>query len=98
MILLLGRPTKNGDTGLKSPISPSPVFVPINGFKTPDTEDPSLNQTSLPTEAAPKVCTLLHSFVTRLKMITCSRWLKTGCNNVVLPTLFIVVTNIVQHC
>ena len=36
--------------------------------------------------------------VTRLKIITCSRLLKTGCNNVVLPTLFIVVNNIVQHC
>jgi hypothetical protein len=35
---------------------------------------------------------------TRLKIITCSRLLKTGCNNVVLPTLFIVVNNIVQHC
>ncbi len=35
---------------------------------------------------------------TRQKIITCSRLLKTGCNNVVLPTLFIVVNNIVQHC
>ncbi len=33
-----------------------------------------------------------------LKIITCWRLLKTGCNNVVLPTLFIVVDNIVQHC
>ncbi len=32
------------------------------------------------------------------KIITCSRLIKTGCNNVVLPTLFIVVENIVQHC
>ncbi len=24
--------------------------------------------------------------------------IKTGCSNVVLPTLFIVVNNIVQHC
>ena len=30
--------------------------------------------------------------------MTCSRLLKTGCNNVVLPILFIVVNNIVQHC
>ena len=36
--------------------------------------------------------------LTRLKIITCSRLLKTGCNNVVLPTLFIVVNNIVKHC
>ena len=28
--------------------------------------------------------------------MTCSRLLKTGCNNVVLPTLFIVVNNVVQ--
>ncbi len=35
---------------------------------------------------------------TRPKIITCSRLLKTGCNNVVLPTLFIVVNDIVQHC
>ncbi len=35
---------------------------------------------------------------TRPKIMTCSRLLKTGCNNVVLPTLFIVVNNIVQHC
>ena len=35
---------------------------------------------------------------TRQKIITCSKLLKTGCNNVVLPTLFIVVNNIVQHC
>ena len=35
---------------------------------------------------------------TRQKIMTCSRLLKTGCNNVVLPTLFIVVNNIVQHC
>ncbi len=35
---------------------------------------------------------------TRQKIITCSRLLKTGCNNVVLPILFIVVNNIVQHC
>ena len=35
---------------------------------------------------------------TRLKIMTCSRLLKTGCNNVVLPILFIVVNNIVQHC
>ena len=35
---------------------------------------------------------------TRLKIITCSRSIKTGCNNVVLPILFIVVNNIVQHC
>ena len=36
--------------------------------------------------------------LTRQKIITCSRLLKTGCNNVVLPTLFVVVNNIVQHC
>ena len=30
------------------------------------------------------------------QIITCSRLLKTGCNNVVLPTLFIVVNNIVK--
>ena len=41
---------------------------------------------------------LIELAVTRLKIITCSRLLKTGCNNVVLPTLFIVVNNIVQHC
>ncbi len=38
------------------------------------------------------------NWATRPKIITCSRLLKTGCNNVVLPTLFIVVNNIVQHC
>ena len=32
------------------------------------------------------------------KIITCSRLIKIGCNNVVLPTLFIVVNNIIQHC
>ena len=32
------------------------------------------------------------------KIITCSKLMKTGCNNVVLPTLFVVVNNIVQHC
>ena len=36
--------------------------------------------------------------VTRQKIMTCSRLLKTGCNNIVLPILFIVVNNIVQHC
>ena len=40
----------------------------------------------------------VFSYYTRLKIITCSRLLKTGCNNVVLPTLFIVVNNTVQHC
>ncbi len=30
---------------------------------------------------------------TRPKIMTCSRLLKTGCNNVVPPTLFIVVNN-----
>ncbi|CAB4010200.1 sec1 family domain-containing 2, partial [Paramuricea clavata] len=49
-----GRPTKNGESGLKSPISPSPVFVPINGFKPPNNGDPSLNQTSLSSETSPK--------------------------------------------
>ena len=39
-----------------------------------------------------------YYLITRLKIMTCSRLLKTGCNNVVLPTLFIVVNNIVQHC
>jgi hypothetical protein len=58
-ISLLGRPTKNGESGLKSPISPSPVFVPINSFKPPNKEDPSLNQTSLSSETSPKVCTFL---------------------------------------
>ena len=35
---------------------------------------------------------------TRQKIMACSRLLKTGCNNVVLPMLFIVVNNVVQHC
>ena len=37
---------------------------------------------------------------TRQKIITCSRLLKTGCNNVVLPILFVVVYNILfrHHC
>ncbi len=41
---------------------------------------------------------LTVAYSTRQKIITCSRLLKTGCNNVVLPILFIVVNNIVQHC
>ena len=49
-----GRPTKNNDSGLKSPISPSPVFVPINGFKTANHEDPLLNQTPLKSDSSPK--------------------------------------------
>ena len=32
------------------------------------------------------------------KRTTCSGLMKTGLNNVVLPTLFNVVNNIVQHC
>ncbi len=39
---------------------------------------------------------LMADCYTWQKIITCSRLLKTGCNNVVL--LFIVVKNIVQHC
>ena len=35
---------------------------------------------------------------TRQKIMTCSRLLKIGCNNIVLPILFIVVNDIVQYC
>ena len=38
------------------------------------------------------------SFPTQPKIISCNRLLKTGLNNVVLPTLFNDVNNIVQHC
>ena len=57
-ITSLGRPNKNGDNSLKSPISPSPVFVPINGFKIPNDELRSDNQLSrsLSSGASPKVC------------------------------------------
>ena len=34
----------------------------------------------------------------RKKRATCSGLMKTALNNVVLPTLFNVVNNIVQHC
>ena len=35
---------------------------------------------------------------TRPKIMSCNRLLKTGLNNVALPTLFNFVNNIVQHC
>ena len=35
---------------------------------------------------------------TRPKIMSCNRLLKTGLNTVVLPTLFNVVNNMVQHC
>ena len=38
------------------------------------------------------------SRATQPKIISCKRLLKTGLNNVVLPTLFNDVNNIVQHC
>ncbi len=40
----------------------------------------------------------LKELSTRQQIMTCSRLLKTGYNNVVLPILFFVVNNIVQHC
>ncbi|XP_046861327.1 PHD finger protein 21A-like [Xenia sp. Carnegie-2017] len=43
-----GRASKNSDNSLKSPMLPSPVFVPINGFKSPK-EEPE-NQTTENTE------------------------------------------------
>ena len=39
---------------------------------------------------------LVHSI--QQKRTTCSGRMKTGLNNVLLPTLFNVVNNIVQHC
>ena len=42
------------------------------------------------------LCVVLKS--TQPKIISCNRLLKTGFNNVVLPTLFHDVNNIVQHC
>ncbi|XP_028409476.1 PHD finger protein 21A-like isoform X2 [Dendronephthya gigantea] len=52
-----GRPSKSGENGLKSPISPSPVFVPINGFKTPNDDHPSAEQISrnISSDSSPKV-------------------------------------------
>ena len=49
------------------------------------------------------VIKVVTSFLLQLEMYTaqimhCSRLLKTGCNNVVGATLFLVFDNIVQRC
>ena len=41
---------------------------------------------------------VIFSRVHSKKRTTCSELMKTALNNVVLPTLFNVVNNIVQHC
>ena len=43
-------------------------------------------------------CVCLTAWVHSKKRTTCSGLMKTALNNVVLPTLFNVVNNIVQHC
>ena len=40
----------------------------------------------------------VHTFDTRQKIMSCNRLLKTGCNNIVGATLFLVVNNIEQYC
>ena len=37
-------------------------------------------------------------YYTRQKIMSCNRLLKTGCNNIVGATLFLVVNNIEQYC
>ena len=43
-------------------------------------------------------CELRRSITTRRKIMSCNRLLKTGCNNIVGATLFLVVNNIEQYC
>lgn len=41
-----GRPPKNSDGSLKSPLSPSPTLAPVNGFKIPTAENLTNDKTS----------------------------------------------------
>ena len=43
-------------------------------------------------------CTRIAYVVHGKKIMSCNRLLKTGCNNVVGATLFLVVNNIGQYC
>ena len=44
------------------------------------------------------ICLRLRISDTRQKIMSCNRLLKTGCNNIVGATLFLVVNNIEQYC